>query len=558
MSVLESLRRPPFNLDQKAIDWVQSTFDRLTLHERVSQIFILLMMGKDETAFERIAKLKPGGVTRGFTGDIDFERKSLAAINDAAPVPLIITADLEGSRMSLPFGTQVLNPLGLAALDDVNETTANSAILAREGRAMGVTWSFTPVVDINKAFRSAIVGTRSFGSDIDKVERHALAQLKAFQANGVAATVKHWPGEGYDDRDQHLVTTINPLSVEEWHATYGRLYKRMIAEGVMSVMSAHIALPSYVIAKTGVDSVEAYRPASISKLLNTTLLREELGFNGLIISDAMEMAGVRSWCTRKDAMPQVIASGCDVILFSSSPEEDMEAVYQAVISGEIEEGRFNDSVIRMLGMKAKMGLFEKSDVLPSQDKVAAEVGSVANKAVATAAINKSPTLVKDVNSLFPLSVEKHKRVLFVDGGIFHPLAWLSPKFSLPDMLRAEGFDVTIDHPDIEPTPGEFDLMLYAFGDESLISKSHIFIDWNKLGGGLHRAMSRYWHTIPSAIVSFGHPYMLYDAPRMPAYVNAYNTLDLTQKAVLECMLGRAPWNTTSPVDPFCGLPDARF
>ncbi|MEN9894616.1 MAG: hypothetical protein RIR97_468 [Pseudomonadota bacterium] len=558
MSVLEMLRLPPFSLDQRAIDWVQDSFERLTLRERVSQIFVLLMMGKDEATFKRIADLKPGGVTRGFTGDIAFERKVLSAMNDAVPVPLIITADLEGSRMSLPFGTQVLNPLGLAALDDLAQTEASSAILAREGRAMGVSWSFTPVVDINKAFRSAIVGTRSFGSDIDKIERHAVTQMKIFQANGVAATAKHWPGEGYDDRDQHLVTTINPLSMEEWDATFGRLYRRMIAEGVMSIMSAHIALPAYIRAKTGTESIEAYRPASINRLLNTELLRNELGFNGLIVSDAMDMAGLRSWCPRKEAMPQVIASGCDVILFSSAPEEDMEAVYQAVQSGAIEESRFNDAVMRMLGMKAKMGLFEKTDVLPPEEAVLAEVGSPKNRSLATYAINRSPTLVKDVQSLFPLSIEKHKRVLFVDGGIFHPLAFLAPKFSLPDLLRAEGFDVTMDHPDVEPNADDFDVMLYAFGDESLLTKSHIFIDWNKIGGGLDRAMTRYWHDIPTAIISFGHPYLLYDAPRVPTYVNAYNTLDLTQKAVVECMMGRAEWNTSSPVDAFCGLPDARY
>src|SRR5664279_2053097 len=115
--------------------------------------------------------------------------------------------------MSLSFGTPVLNPLGLAAVDDVEAT---AAIMAEEARAIGVNWSFTPVIDINKAFRSAIVGTRGFGSDVARIERQALTQIAVFQAAGVAATVKHWPGEGYDDRDQHLVTTVNPLSLDEW------------------------------------------------------------------------------------------------------------------------------------------------------------------------------------------------------------------------------------------------------------------------------------------------------------------------------------------------------
>ena len=200
--------------------------------------------------------------------------------------------------MSLPFGTAVPNPLGLAAVDDVAATERISGDHGREARAIGVNWSFTPVIDINQAFRSAIVGTRSFGSDVDLIERHALAAIRAFQREGVAATVKHWPGEGYDDRDQHLVTTANPLGVEEWEATFGRLYRAAIEAGVMSVMSAHIAFPAFVRSLEPEAGLEAFRPASVSRLLNVELLRRRLGFNGLIVSDATPMAGFGAWASR--------------------------------------------------------------------------------------------------------------------------------------------------------------------------------------------------------------------------------------------------------------------
>jgi hypothetical protein len=123
--------------------------------------------------------------------------------------------------MSLPFGTQVPNPLALAAIDDLQVTTDISRIIAEEAAFIGVNWSFTPVMDINQAFRSSIVGTRSFGADVETICRHAVSHIEALQRHGVAATAKHWPGEGYDDRDQHLVTTINPLSMAEWNATFG-------------------------------------------------------------------------------------------------------------------------------------------------------------------------------------------------------------------------------------------------------------------------------------------------------------------------------------------------
>ena len=153
--------------------------------------------------------------------------------------------------------------------------------MAEEARAIGINWSFTPVIDINATFRSAIVATRRYGADVEVIERQTLTQIAEFQAAGVAATVKQWPGEGFDDRDLHLVTTINPLTMAAWEANFGRDYRAAIGAGVMSVMSvmsAHIALPAYVLAATTDAGGEAYRPASVSRALNIDLLRGELGF----------------------------------------------------------------------------------------------------------------------------------------------------------------------------------------------------------------------------------------------------------------------------------------
>jgi hypothetical protein len=166
-------------------------------------------------------------------------------------VPMLVSADVEGSRMSLAGGTEFPNPLSLAAIDDMATTSAISRAMAIEALAAGINWSFTPVLDINAKFKSAIVATRGFGSDLGTIERHALAALTAFQENGVAVAIKHWPGEGYDDRDQHLVTTVNPLSIAEWEASFGRLYRAAIAAGAMSVMSAHISFPAFIRPESG-------------------------------------------------------------------------------------------------------------------------------------------------------------------------------------------------------------------------------------------------------------------------------------------------------------------
>ncbi|MBA8832967.1 glycoside hydrolase family 3 protein [Rhizobium leguminosarum] len=559
MTIYDELRKAPFNLDDAAISWLHDTYASLDLDDKIGQLFTLIMIGTDEEEFKRIASLRPGGVTRFFTADLEFERRVISDLVAKSKVPPIISADLEGSRHSFAFGTPVLGQLGLAAVDDVQATERSSEILAREGRAMGVRWSFTPVIDINTAFRSPIVGTRSYGSDVNKIERHAVAHVHGLQRNGVAATAKHWPGEGYDDRDQHLVTTTNPLSMDEWKETFGRLYRTLITEGVLAIMSGHISLPAYIRSKIPDAGLEAFRPASVSRLLNVDLLRDELGFNGIIVSDATPMGGLSAWGHHLDTLPDIIANGCDMILFSDEPEEDMAAVKAAVEDGKITPERLEEAVLRVLALKAHLKLFQPSDVLPDAAEARRLLAHPDNVAASREYIGRSPTLVKDVNGIFPLDPAKTKRVLLVDGGIIHPLMPQPLKFLLPALLRKEGFEVTIDRPDIVPTPDDFDLVLYALGDESLLVRGRIFVDWHRMGGGgLFKAMYRPWTNIPSVMISFGHPYHLYDAPRVPAYINAYSTMDSVQEAVVDCMLGRKPFLGTNPVDPFCGLEDARY
>jgi beta-N-acetylhexosaminidase len=559
MTIYDELRKAPFNLDDAAISWLHDTYASLDLDDKIGQLFTLIMIGTDEEDFKRIASLRPGGVTRFFTADLEFERRIISDLVAKSKVPPIISADLEGSRHSFAFGTPVLGQLGLAAVDDVQATEKSSEILAREGRAMGVRWSFTPVIDINTAFRSPIVGTRSYGSDVNKIERHAVAHVHGLQRHGVAATAKHWPGEGYDDRDQHLVTTTNPLSMDEWKETFGRLYRTLITEGVLAIMSGHISLPAYIRSKIPDAGLEAFRPASVSRLLNVDLLRDELGFNGIIVSDATPMGGLSAWGHHLDTLPDIIANGCDMILFSDEPEEDMAAVKAAVEDGRITPERLEQAVLRVLALKAHLKLFQPSDVLPDAAEARHLLAHPDNVAASREYIGRSPTLVKDVNGIFPLDPAKTKRVLLVDGGIIHPLMPQPLEFLLPALLRKEGFEVTIDRPDIVPTPDDFDLVLYALGDESLLVRGRIFVDWHRMGGGgLFKAMYRPWTNIPSVMISFGHPYHLYDAPRVPAYINAYSTMDSVQEAVVDCMLGRKPFLGTNPVDPFCGLEDARY
>lgn len=547
----DQLAAKPFHLDGAAIAWVRDTLKRLTPDEKIRQLFNLRIGSNDPAHLQAMQAFRPGSITRMPGADWALERQIVADFNAAAPVPMLVSADLEGSRMSIPGGGEFPNPLALAAIDDVALTKAISEAMAREARHVGINWSFTPVLDINEKFKSAIVATRGFGSDVATIEKHAITQMRAFREQGVASAIKHWPGEGFDDRDQHLVTTVNPLSMDEWEAHFGRLYRAGIEAGALSVMSGHIALPAYIRQNNPDAGVEAYRPASLSYDLNVTLLRETLGFNGLVVSDSTGMAGLKSWSSRADYLPQVVANGCDMLLFTDNPERDRGFIEAALNDGRLSWERVDDAVTRQLALKAALGLHKPTPALPALDMAA-------TKRLAEEAARRAPTLVKDTQALLPLDPEKHKRVLVFSTGIVFPFFPNPVPFALPEMLKAKGFEVTMAEKGTWVNPRDYDLIIYLFGEETLLTRGHIFLDWLRLNGDFVHAMQRYWTDVPTVLISFGYPYYLYDAPRAPTYINAYSTTDTMQRAVVEALLGNHSWNMNSPVDPFAGDDQARY
>lgn len=557
--MFEILEKKPFNLTDKQLTQVKEVYDSLSDKHKVAQLFTLLLMGNNEQDIQQVLDIKPGGICRFFSDDLEYEHRLLTTIIDTCEVAPLFSADLEGSHQSLNFGTQIPGQLAISAVDDVASTYSLAAITAREAKAIGVRWSFTPVIDINQAFRSSIVGTRSYGSDISRIKRHALAHIKALQAEGLAATVKHWPGEGFDDRDQHLVTTVNPLSVEQWQETFGSLFRSAIDEGVMSVMSAHIAFPAYIRSKYPDAGKEAFLPASINKTLNVDLLRHELGFNGVIVSDATEMAGLAGWYPEPEAIVRVLEAGNDMILFSRHPQRDIQAILDAVASGRLAQSRINEALIRILGLKAKLSLLDCESPVSDLEKTKTSLSGDDKQKLADEIAGRAPVLEKNLTDDLPISVDKHKRVLVVEGNIYHPLLEQNPRFIIPELLEKEGFCVTRYNHDISIEVTDFDLVIYLLGDESLLTKGRIFLDWAQIGGGIGKAMIRPWTQVSTILLSFGHPYHLYDAPQAPVYINGWHTTEQCQKAVFNCIMGRAPWNTNaSPVDAFCGMESLQY
>lgn len=543
-------------------EWVERTLAGLSAEARVAQLFVLSTSKDSAEEVTVSSALRPGGIHRFPSHDLATAWRATRHMLDAAEVPPILSGDIEGGMASYAFATHLPNQMGIAACGDLALSEQIAAIVARESRALGYNWSFTPVVDINRAFRNAVVGTRSYGSDIETILAQARAYVRVLQAHGVAATAKHWPGDGIDDRDQHLATTVNSMEMDEWEASFGRIYRTLIGDGVMTVMSAHIALPAFVRSLFPEAGRDAFAPASVSRLLNQVLLRERLGFRGLIVSDATVMGGLTSWMDREEAVPAMIENGCDVFLFSRAPANDMALMMKGLREGRLSEARLDEAARRMLTLKAKLGLHRASAEkrLASLDEIRGQLRRTDDLAIATRAAGQGLTLVKDTQSLLPLDPARHRRVtLVIDAGWSFISGALDVSFdSFRGEMRARGFELTSYDPERPPSREDTDLLLYLVGQEATPSIANIFLDFTKLHGGTRKAMEQFNREIPTLLVSFGQPYYLRDAPNFATYVNAYCALPANQCELVRRLVGEADFTGRNPVDPFCGQEQLRW
>ncbi len=553
---LEILKQNPFCLDEEALNWVQTVFKEMSEEEKIGQV---IQDGSME--LRNIQRpLELGGFHRMVTHSPKALRDSAEEMQKNARIPKLLSADMDHLSYGInPEGTPFTDQMGVAACDDPEIAWMMGIVAARECKAMGFNWSFTPVVDINYNFKNQIVNIRSFGSDPDRVLRMASAYVKGMQGEGVAACLKHWPGDGIDDRDQHNIPTVNSLDMDTWRKTYGRNYRQLIREGVMTIMSAHIMLPAYYREKDPAFPVEKMLPGSLSKELNLELLRGELGFNGLIITDATNMGGYGVNGRRRELLPMSIENGCDMLMFVKDYEEDIRALKDALNDGKLSRRRLDEAVTRVLGLKAALGLHRKKKAgkyapLPREQAL---LGCEEHRKWASKAAERSITLVKDTQRLLPVLPDRYRRVLLIEGKATGQFG--DPKeLGFAAELRAQGFVVTQYTPRIRITSDQFDLIIYAVAQECIMVRDNTRMDMIRLMGDIMSAMERRWDDIPLMFISFGSPYHLYDFPYIKTFINAYSSVEPVKKAAAEMITGKKPFFGKNPVDPFCGLESARL
>lgn len=581
------LHKKPYFLDDEGIRWVQDTIAGMTVEEKIGQLFVNMGASREESYLKSVVDTYHIGAVRYNPGNAEevYDQNKILQAN--SKIPLLIAANTEaGGNGACRDGTEVGYHVKVAATNDPQYAYELGRISGVEAAAVGCNWSFAPIVDILYNWRNPIISSRAFSNDPDKVLAMSLAYMKGIRESNIAPAAKHFPGDGVDERDQHLSFSVNSFSCEEWDATYGKVYQGLIDAGLPSIMAGHIHLPAYTRRFNPDQPESAMLPATLSKELITDLLKGQMGFNGVVVTDASHMVAMTASMKRRDMLPTSIAAGCDLFLFFNDPDEDFGYMMDGYRNGIITEERLLDALTRILGLKAMLGLHRtaKSDLLLPKSEALAKIGLPENKAVFSQVADKAITLVKNKQAIFPLDPEKTRRILLVEvkgpesqfgkaiAGGGNPLA------DLKDLLAAEGFDVSIYEspldkimklPENEIAKGIMNVYAQKRPISELTDSYDLIISVaNVVPGTVQRVLwpaskgtpdiPFYIFEVPSIFVSVQCPFHLADVPQMQTYINTYDARKETLRLLVEKMVGRSEFTGTSPVDAFCGFVDTKY
>ncbi|MGN0976471.1 MAG: glycoside hydrolase family 3 protein [Faecousia sp.] len=541
------LRNAPFFLNEEQIAWVESTLADLTTEEKAGQLFCV--MGGDytpETLKEMVGSGKVGGILFRPVVTGAQIRAEYAPLDQAAKVPLLKAANLEeGGCGGMSDGTLFGWPMLTAATDDPAMAEKFGRVCGTEGAQVGINWTFSPVCDLDLNYLNPITNVRTFGSDKERVKAMTERYVKAVQDCGVAACAKHFPGDGVDYRDQHLHPSVNSLHADQWYDSYGKVYENLIAGGLMSVMVGHIAQP-YVAMDVNPELTfeEAMLPATLSRTLLTGVLREKYGFNGVITSDATIMGGYTMAMERRKAIPASIMAGCDMLVFNTDFEEDYRYILDALDNGSLTMERLEEAVTRILALKAKVCRKAENAPVPAAQWHA----EAADKAI---------TLVKNTQpEKLPMTPDRYPNIRLVTLGKDEILDG-SVREITREILEENGFRVEVYEPFADDLHGSKNLpshrlTLYMANYEQASNQTVVRIQWCPKHA---LDMPRFVNEEVSVFVSLANPYGLQDVPRVRTYINAYTATRTTIRLTIDKLMGKSPFQGTSPVDAFCGLPD---
>ncbi|HWR00572.1 MAG TPA: glycoside hydrolase family 3 N-terminal domain-containing protein [Chlorobaculum sp.] len=535
----EPKKAPGGEIFTKTDSWVEETLAKMSVSEKVGQMIVASVDAQYKSSSDRDYLLLSRLASEGKIGGIMFLKGDVISagmfanhLQSVSSVPLLVSADMErGLAMRLDGSTAFSPAMAIAATGNPDLATDMAKVIAGEARAVGIHQNYAPTVDLNINPANPVINTRSFGDRIPLVISMSAAIIESLQSNGIVATAKHFPGHGDVTVDSHLALPVLLGDRQRLDDYELKPFRAAIAQGVMSVMVGHLAVPKL----TG-----TLEPASLSRTIVTDLLRQELGFKGLIVTDALNMKALNDGRSQQEISIKAVEAGNDMLLFPVDPELAHRAVTSAVENGRIPVSGIDDSVRRILLVKHWLGLDRKKlvDLSRLQDHVGSEEGSRIAEKIAWNAL----TLIRDRDRNLPLHTPLIGPVVDI---ILNdkPGEDLGNRFA--EML---GMDYALIHIRLDPSSRE---TTFQVAGEMLRTASAVILTTGiqaysrAVPSKLSSRQIDFVRTLPGRVpkgtpvvfISFGTPYILNAFPEIGTALCAYSENEYSEQAVLRILKG---------------------
>ena len=543
-------------LSADAEKWVAQTLKKMTLEEKLGQLLLVYYFGgflsteseQYQQLLRQVEQKHVGGFvvqTRGTPLGYDRSQVYPTAVlanqlQSRAKIPLLIGADFErGTAMRLDEGTSFPYAMGVAATGSPEDAYTMGRITALEARAVGVHWVFAPVADVNSNPDNPIINTRSFGEDPQRVAEFVAAFVRGVEENGALATAKHFPGHGDTSTDSHL----DLPSVRGDRARLDRVelvpFRAAIAAGTSTIMTGHLAVPAI--------EPDPDVPATLSPKILTDLLREQLGFQGMVVTDALDMGGVTRRYPPAEVAVRSILAGADVLLVPPVPDAALAALKDAAISGRLPMARIDEAATRVLQAKARLGLYKQK--LVDLNGLSANFGGPEFARQAQDIADRGVTLLRDAAHLLPLDATRPTRaLLLVVSGDPDPypgedfereIRWRVDQL---EALRTDPRFVSVDEVKLPP-PESYDVAIAALFVRVADRKGTVGLPEDQAALVDRLLATRK----PVVVACFGNPYLIERFSAAGTWLAAFSTFDIVQRAAARALFGQVAIGGHLPV-----------
>ena len=528
-----------FNLSDKDKAWVEAKVAKMSLEEKCAQLVMSYASTEDTSrtsdGYKRLVRLvkelKVGGLIF-FKGEINQQTELTNELQSLSEIPLLISADYErGLGMRLDDAVEFPYNMAIAAANDYKLTYLAGKYIAEEARAIGVHQNYAPMIDVNRDYRNPIVNVRAFSDDPETVVNHAIAFTQGMNEGNAISTAKHFPGHGATDLDSHYelpVISLNKNEMEEYDLLP---FKRIISEGLQSIMVGHLDVKAY--------EEKQSIPSPLSNNIINNLLLNEIKFEGLVVTDAMNMSAITKYYEQDDAIEKAINAGNDIILFPPNDEVAVKAIISSVKSGLIKEERIDFSVKKIISAKKWLGLFD--DKLVDTTLISEKVNTKKHKRLASEISEKSITLLKNNKNIIPINPDNYYKtslVLVRDTRSKNNLK----KDKLFEEVLGENLNyVKTTTLSLRSRKKEYTNALKDIDKSDLIVLAY----YNSLGRSLevNKDHSEFINEIlgkkkPVVFISFGNPYLINQFKDIETYLVTYGETDFSQRAMADALVGK--------------------